>query len=694
MFCTLTHGQTFNKDSLVSQLNNSSNSEKCEIYFQLARKTLENDKLQALSYVENGQKLARVIGDSLKYVRGGRLKGQVLRRLDRLTEALNSYEEVINIARNNLDNPEMFEEYKNTISSLAIVNTFLANYDKALNYNFQLLTIVEKHKDLILESDALNNIGLVYFKLKNYDLSIRYYEGALKLKKDIGDDYNMERLLINIGLVYNQMLKFEEAEKYASLGLKSCSDQCDNQVKMEGLYALGMSLFGQKMFDKAKVNFLQSLTLADAINSKRFRAENLTFLGRIALQDDDINKAKVLFNEAIALSKESGYAEILINIYRNLSNYYYQAESFQDAAVYQERYIVLRDSTYNEAMIKNISQIQTNFAERENIATIAAKEKIIQQQRELSLAVIVIAFLAGLLVVVLQRTNRTIKRVNVQLSEAKETIQEQNKLLESKNRYLDREVEEKTDDLERANQSLKQVNEELDNFIYKTSHDIRGPLASLKGMCNVALLDVKDPVAIDYLLKLNLTAERLNTILTRLLIINQINNSKLTLSSIDFESVISDVMILERKRGFPKKVSFRKHIDPDVQIYSDKELLRIVLENLIDNAIKFYNDSDRVDSFVEVTVEKHEHGGAKVRILDNGIGISESNPGKLFRMFFRASERSETGGIGLYIVKTATAKLGGRVGLNTTPEGYTEFYVVFPQFAPSSEDIKERPLVH
>jgi signal transduction histidine kinase len=268
--------------------------------------------------------------------------------------------------------------------------------------------------------------------------------------------------------------------------------------------------------------------------------------------------------------------------------------------------------------------------------------------------------------------------VNAKLSEAKEVIQEKNEELGNKNKELDLLVERKTADLARANSSLKQVNDELDNFIYKTSHDIRGPLASLKGMCNVALMDVKDPVALEYLKKLDATAERLNTILTRLVIINQINNSKLSIEPINFEGIVSDVLLLERKKGVPQELLIIPQIDEHASIDSDKELVRIVLENLIDNAIKFYNDSDRVKSFVKIHINAMPKGGVIVRVIDNGIGISESSPGKLFQMFSRASERSETGGIGLYITKTATEKIGGKVGLLTTPEGYTEFYVVFP----------------
>ena len=213
-------------------------------------------------------------------------------------------------------------------------------------------------------------------------------------------------------------------------------------------------------------------------------------------------------------------------------------------------------------------------------------------------------------------------------------------------------------------------------------------------MCNVALMDVTDALALDYLRKLDLTAERLNSILTRLLIVNQINNSKITVSRIDFDRIVNEILTLERKKGLPSKVEIRRKIanGPEMEIQSDKELVRIVLENLIDNAIKFYNDSDRVHSFVEINIGPSENGSVKARVIDNGIGISESNPGKLFQMFFRASERSEIGGIGLYIVKTATAKVGGKVGLLTTPEGYTEFYVTFPATPPSPDEWPQKTI--
>lgn len=671
-------GQNVTIDSLESSLQNShTERESAILKTQLAWEYFDIDNNKALNYALEAYSSSKDLADSSTMVRSGRLAGQLLRRVDRVDESIEILTIVYPIAKRN----NFREDLKRILNALALAYTFKANYDKALEYNFYSLVIREQEANKKEISVTLNNIGLVYFKLRNYEKAIEYYKRSLELKRQTNDTYDLDLLLINLGLCYNQINgseeKFVQAQKYINDALEMCKDSCTNILLVSANFGLGVSYFGLKEWEQAEFHFNRSLAISRTVNDKRFQAENLVYLGKIDVEKGQFETAVTHLIEAKNLASNSGYNQLLMDIYKQFSYLYNKKEDFQNAAFYQDQYIQLKDSLISEDLVKNVARIQTNFEERENIATIATKERVIKQQRDLNIAVVIIALLAGLLLLVVQRSNRNIKRVNAKLSEAQGIIQEQNKLLERQNEYLDKEVEAKTADLEKANQSLKQVNDELDNFIYKTSHDIRGPLASLRGMCNVAMLDVKDPVALDYLSKLDLTAERLNTILTRLLIVNQINNSKLTVVDINLASVINDVLLLERKRGIPEKIDVRINLD-DVKIKSDRELLRIVLENLIDNAIKFYNESDRTDSFVEIRSESLGKDGVKIRVIDNGIGISESNPGKLFRMFFRASERSETGGIGLYIVKTATTKLSGKVELLTTPEGYTEFNVTLP----------------
>lgn len=120
------------------------------------------------------------------------------------------------------------------------------------------------------------------------------------------------------------------------------------------------------------------------------------------------------------------------------------------------------------------------------------------------------------------------------------------------------------------------------------------------------------------------------------------------------------------------------HVDPGLRCMSDKELTGIILENLIDNAIKFHNYSDRVNPFVRVEITS-KGDQVLLSVVDNGIGVDEKNKNEIFKLFVRATDRSDTGGIGLYLSKLATLKLGGDITVSKSMEGYTVFKVLLPQ---------------
>lgn len=671
-------------DSLKQALPKVSDADRYEVYVALVIETFRNGAFEdALQYNSSAAEIAFRLGDSLRIVRCGRNEGIIFNKWGRPKEAVERLSRVVDIAKRN----SFTSDYQDILNTLGNAFLYQGQYDHALRSHFENLQLREKEENFFGSYQSRNNIGMVYFKLKNFQKAIEFYQSSLALGESHGFK-NLETIHINIGLCQNQLLQFDEAKTSFKKGFSLCGENCPPQILMEGRFGLGVSSYFLGDYEGARKFFTESLAESVGLDDQRFIIENNLFLGKLDFAENKIDSAVSRLNIVENMALEQNFMEILIDTYKVFLEIYKSNSNFEKASFYQTKYIHLKDSVYNEKLIDNLTKIQTDYAERENIKTIATKDVLIEQQRDLNVAIAIIAILAGLLILVLQRSNRVSKQVNAQLSEAKETIQQQNKLLEIKNKDLDREVEKKTIDLERVNLSLKQVNDELDNFIYKTSHDIRGPLASLKGMCNVALMDVKDPIALDYLRKLDTTAERLNSILTRLLIINQINNSKLMVAHIDFNKTVDDILLLEAKKGVPAKLKIRKNIarGPEMSVLSDKELVRIVLENLIDNAIKFYNESAEVESFVDVIIAPMENGDIRARVIDNGIGISESNPGKLFQMFFRASERSEIGGIGLYIVKTATTKIGGKVGLLTTPEGYTEFYVIFPKHPPTADE--------
>jgi signal transduction histidine kinase len=666
-------GQQSQIDSLERVIQERSGIDQYDPLIELFKVYATGDYTQAFKTADRAFAVASQFSDTARMVRARRIKGQLFNRIDLPKEAIEILTPSLAIAkRNNLRN-----EIKTILNNLALAYTIQAKYEKALAINFETLKLREVDGDKAEISISYNNIGYVYFKLKNYKTSLEFFNRALDLKRAAKDTYDLDRLLINIGLCHNQLGNFPEAQRFFSEAFKVCGDNCHNQIIVEGEFGLGVSYYNMNDYVKAKSHFRKSLIIAEETLYKRFEAENLIYFAHIYVKESQLDSALVVLNRCEEIAHKAGYTELLISTYKEFAALFTKNKNYEKASYYQNQYITLKDTIINGEVIDKLAKIQTDYAERENKKIIADKEDQIQRQRSLGFAIVVIAILAALLIFVLYRSNRVKKRVNQALSDAKAIIEDQNRQLMSSNYNLDKELKEKNIELEKANESLLRVNEELDNFIYKTSHDIRGPLASLKGMCNVALMDVKDQLALNYLKKLDITAEKLNTILTRLLIVNQINNSALGSEKIDFDGIVGDVLMLEKKKGLPPRLKIKKHIDDAIEFYSDKEFVRIILENLIDNAIKFYNDSERIEPFVDISVTE-EADYIKIKVVDNGIGISEVHPDKIFQMFSRASERSETGGIGLYITKTATEKLGGSVHLKTTPEGYTEFFVTLP----------------
>jgi Signal transduction histidine kinase len=674
--CTVkNHAQT-NKtiDSLQTLAESSTGVAQFDFLYQIALQHYQkNDLESALDKFTSAQKIAFQAGDSFRIVKSTRAKFQMLRRLERAPDGLDELLFALPIARRNV----FTDEVESILNSLAITYTYQANYDKALEYHFQNLVLREAGGDHAAIRTILNNIGIVYFKLRNYPKALEYYLLAIEHDSQVVNSDFRDQLLINTALCYNQLKKFDEARRLLERGLAYCSPNCNQSAQLHGEFGLGVSYYGQKLDTEAKAHFKKSLTISRQIEDIRFQAENLVYLAHIHVRNGEFDSASFALKHTEQIAGEHGFNELLIETFKEYSNLYSLQLDYRNASIYQQKYINLKDSIYSGELIEKIAKITTNFQERVNLQTIADKEETIARQRTLNLAIAVIAVLACSLILVLYHSIKVKRKVNADLSDAKAIIEDQNKLLRSSNVSLNEELKEKNIDLQKANDSLHRVNEELDNFIYKTSHDIRGPLASLKGMCNVALMDVKDPLALNYLNKLDITAEKLNTILTRLLIVNQINNSVLNRDRIDFQSIVDDILMLERKKGIPKRLAINKTICSKTVFYSDAQFVRIILENLIDNAIKFYNDSQRISPFVTINIGGTEEF-VSINVIDNGIGISEVHPNKIFQMFSRASERSETGGIGLYITKTAAEKLGGSVHLKTTPEGYTEFYVKLP----------------
>ncbi len=282
----------------------------------------------------------------------------------------------------------------------------------------------------------------------------------------------------------------------------------------------------------------------------------------------------------------------------------------------------------------------------------------------------------------IEAQKNSIEDKNIRLTEANELIEQINEELRAINNDLEFRVEQRTHQLRVANENLLKSNQELDMFIYRASHDIKGPLASLSGLCKVATMDVQDEKAQDYFTLLDKTCDKANHTLVRILKMYDIRNAEIQNEPLNVLRLIEDYGTDLNGRSVYQNVPFTVTSALDkVEIYSDKPLVDIIVSNLIENAFRYRKE--KVDSYVKVYVES-DNDNVHIRIHDNGIGIPENLRHKLFTMFFRGTVESSGTGLGLYLAKLAIERLGGTIVFRTDFPDETVFEIIFPTAPPIS----------
>lgn len=234
--------------------------------------------------------------------------------------------------------------------------------------------------------------------------------------------------------------------------------------------------------------------------------------------------------------------------------------------------------------------------------------------------------------------------------------------------------EESESELIEKNTELQKINMELDRFVYSSSHDMRAPLSTMLGLLNLARNTI-DPVEIATYHQMMF--DRIRTMDGFIKEITDYSrNARLDLkfARVSVRSLVADTCQSFDFLASEAQITFRICIPDELEILTDKERLRVILNNLVSNAIKYHNENKR-DRYIEIraTASGDE---CVITVEDNGIGIKPEFQDRIFDMFFRASERSVGSGLGLYIVKETVQKLNGTITC-TSQEGHGSTFRIF-----------------
>lgn len=465
--------QTPQVDSLKRELVNADSALHSDILYQIAYEFIDLDNTSALRYAKMGMNEARRLNDSTKIVRLGRILALAYRRISRLDSSLIISLEVLPIARRN----RLEREQTYLLNGLGSIYTQQGSYHKALEFHLESLRLREANKDTFEIAVALNNIGLLFYKLKDYRRALDYFDRSISLRERIGNRYDFEIPLLNAASTYVYLGDFKRASSFIDRALNYCGSGCSENVLMQKDFVLGVLSFLTDDLRNSENYFKASLNRAVIIGDERLEFDNVLYLIRICLNTNRLDLAESYLKNRIQEIERlnSSYNHEIVELYKQFYLFYEKRNDHQKVAEYQRYYIELKDSIFGEELATNLMSVQADYLHKEHLTkmeskneVLALKEKIIVQQRYVTIFIATVAILLSCLVVTLIKINNRKQRLN---------------------RLLDNLVKKRTFELTNKRNDLQRAFDEKEIVLNKLITKVKSSVATIKGLCILAMRD-------------------------------------------------------------------------------------------------------------------------------------------------------------------------------------------------------------
>ncbi|HTF16721.1 MAG TPA: tetratricopeptide repeat-containing sensor histidine kinase [Chryseolinea sp.] len=604
----------------------------------------------------------------------------------------------------------------------------LGEYLKSLDELFKALDILRVRDQPQVLAGLYNQLGEVYDALGQYDVSLEYYLDALKIWERMGVKYEMAKLFSEIGWIYKNQLNFAQAKAYMERSLTLRQEIKDEHGISNSYNVLGVLYYQEKRYDKA-LDYLnrsleirtrighregvsacifnmaavyedlgqldkaldyqfQALEIDERIGNKQGLSISYNQIGQLYTKTHNFPEALKFLLKSRELARETGSKNLIMTNRLILSKYYEEKGDYKAALQYHRSYADINDSIYSEGNAMKLAEMQALYQmeQKDQQIELLNQNKVIQMdQIKLQRAqigqqrIIIIGGLVGLILVCIfayktyQYTLR-MRRANYEIFEQKEEIQAQSEELIEANQTIasiNRDLEEK---IGARTLDLRQAYKELDTFFYRSSHDFRRPITTFLGLAEVAKITVKDPNALELFAKVRETASNLDKMLVKLQSISDVGTQQLVYKEVMLKEIVDSVLDGFKNELTRGGLKVTTSVDLNTSFFSYPAMIRIIVENLVENSIAFA-------SMLDPSIDIRAYGMSDnviIKVQDNGQGIDPTLQGKVFDMYFRGNERSKGNGLGLYIVKKAVQKLNGSIELTSSIGGGSTFKIVLP----------------
>jgi signal transduction histidine kinase len=536
-----------------------------------------------------------------------------------------------------------------------VVLTDLNQFKEAKACLDSVLMISNQLGDIRDVSEALMNMGFLEAKQGHYEAALSLYQRSIRLAEAASYSFMLAWSQWGIGDIYFKKGNFTAAVQYLDVSEKYCRRTNSNELLILNYNTRRDLLAAQNKFKESLRYSMMASQLKDSIHrtdlSRRF--VNLEKVQEIEERDRDIRM----------LQKDKQLAQDKIQL--------------QEAKL-QQQFMFLIAGFVSITLLGALALLYYRFYTRIKIlnVTVTEKNKRIQAQADK-----------------LKEVNVELQDLYHEVSEQNEKIKAQaNKLTESNknisdlNRSLELIVAEKTLELRTTNEELVKHNNELLQFSYTVSHNLRGPVARLLGLSDLARVEESLEQARKWVDLMSKTASDLDTIIKDLNKVLDLRNEPdqyLEMVDLANEWQQSISLLQDSLTGHEEIVA---NFNALPQIITVRAMLQSTLYNLLSNAIKFRSPERNLRV---VATSRAVDGKAVIEVMDNGLGFdTRLHKEKIFKLYKRFHSHVEGRGIGLYLIKAQIEVLHGSIEVESELNHGSLFRVILPLVVQESSTVK------
>jgi signal transduction histidine kinase len=637
-------------DSLLVKLQNLSGAERIPVLHQLVVSEWLNYPNLAMAYGEEALSLSEQAQDKFNTSKSLRLIAGVYYYMGDYEVSLDYNIRAFNLATEIQDSVLINNGYNN----IGLIYYNLGSYQTALEYLLRAKQIKVRLGELYGLPTTINNIGLVFERVGQYDVARSHFEEALDVSRRANFPDQEVYSLNNIGITYLRQERFDQARHYFDEASQLAVRIANINWGAVSLRGIGEIMLHKGRYDSAVHYFQQSLEASRKIEDKKGISESLYLLAKLSLQQSDFQSAINHLDNSQQLAVQLKLRQQLLDNLKLYALVYQQMNDDTQVILYQARYSNLRDSLFQDVVVRNLSLIPLKIKEEEDRLKLSLQQAEIDKKNSTNRLYIIIILLVipfTVFLVILVRRNITANRI---LRESNEELKRTQSLLITAEKMAS-----------------------LGTLASGIGHEINNPLNFIMNGAKALQSRIeqrwhgKTNDLEPFFEAINEGVVRASKVVRSLSHFSKAGEA--IIERCDVHEIINNCLIILNNRIRNKAEVIKSFTDREVIVSGDEGKLHQAFMNILSNAEQAIEHEG-----VIVIVTNVKDGHVLVSIKDNGVGIAEEHLQKISDPFFTTKPAGIGTGLGLFITYSIVEEHKGSIKVASKPNVETEFIVSLP----------------